>query len=108
MNISVYKFLKLKHNSEGLFFEKYAITRRSLAVLEFLIIQKYANKELTVSEIMAISKLGSPAAIFKSLKCLRESRLLIFLNKNNNLRSKYPTLTVEAVKFFDDISWDFS
>jgi hypothetical protein len=71
VNISLFKFLELKHNSEDLFMDKYSIYRRSLAVLEFLAIQKFANKELTVSQIMAISELGSPATIFKSLKSLR-------------------------------------
>lgn len=98
------KFLQYKHELDDAFIEKYAIDQRCLKFLEIIATSELNSMPMTITQLMHEHQFGSPATIHRSLKKLRNSNLLIFLHKETNYRTKYPSLINESKIYFESTS----
>ena len=99
-----FNFLFFKHHINDTFMEKYDIDEGCIQLLELIFIRQSNLTALSVTEIMKINQFGSPATIHRKLHKLLDANLLIFLIRGTNKRTKYPTLTPNAIDYFNFFS----
>jgi DNA-binding MarR family transcriptional regulator len=73
-------------------------------VLHEIALHYFNNKPMSVSDVMAMNLTVSPYTIHRKLKKLIEANLIEMSFIGSNRRSKYPTLTKSAIRYFDILS----
>jgi DNA-binding MarR family transcriptional regulator len=76
----------------------------SKLILDEIAICVAKEKPMTVSEIMGLKGLGSPATLHRKLTILLDAKLVQALFLANNRRTKYMTLTKEGEMHFNRLS----
>jgi hypothetical protein len=84
--------------------KKYDINESCIDLLELIYIRQFNITAMSVTEIMEINQCGSPATIHRKLSRLRDANLLIFLYRETDKRTKYPSLTKDAIEYFNNFS----
>ena len=72
-------------------------------VLEVIAIRALANTPLTITELMAMSEIASPATIHRKIDQLRELGMVDTVFEGNNRRTKYLVPTQAAHDYFDQV-----
>ncbi len=87
--------------------EKNGIEPRGYQILEFIADRKDRQEPCTVTELIELRKIGSPAIIHASFKKLiKDGFIRIELNQEDH-RVKYPQLTSKADKLFTELFKEF-
>ena len=73
-------------------------------ILEEIAIGVANDKLLTVSDVMALKHLGSPATLHRKLDVLLHANLVDATFSGTNRRTKYMALTVSGQAYFDRLS----
>ena len=73
-------------------------------ILEEIAIGVANDKLLTVSDVMALKHLGSPATLHRKLDVLLHANLVEATFSGTNRRTKYMALTVSGQAYFDRLS----
>ena len=76
----------------------------SKLILDEIAIGVAKEKPLTVSEVMGLKELGSPATLHRKLTILLEANLVHSVFMGNNRRTKYMALTLEGEMYFARLS----
>ena len=76
----------------------------SKLILDEIAIGVAKDKPMTVSEIMGLKDLGSPATLHRKLTILLDAKLVHALFLGNNRRTKYMALTKEGEMYFNRLS----
>ena len=72
-------------------------------LLDEIAIQHFKNTPLTVSDLMALKHIASPATIHRKLDMLRELGLINQIFQGDNRRTKYLVTTSVADDYFDTL-----
>ncbi len=99
-------YLRLKHLIHSLD-EKEELAELdlvSLRMLEILTLQHIENKPMTVTEVMALQTLGSPATLHRKLDGLRDAGYVESFSLPNDKRTKYLKPCAKAMKHFSALS----
>jgi hypothetical protein len=83
------RFVNLAHALEDEFVRTHFIDLRGLKLLETISIHHSQERSLKVTDLMTLTQFGSPAAIHKSLRLLRDSGLVLDFHKLKDRRAKY-------------------
>ena len=73
-------------------------------LLDEIAVNQNRNTPLTVSELMALSSIASPATIHRKLNLLIEEGLVEVQFEGKNRRTKYLVVTSKANKYFAQLS----
>jgi hypothetical protein len=73
-------------------------------LLDEIAISQNQNTPLTVSELMALDAIASPATIHRKLNLLLDADLVKIKFEGKNRRTKYLVLTPKANKYFTQLS----
>lgn len=92
MNPNYLEFLSLSQKIGDEFCRNYGLDQRSLSILAEVGVASELNQALTVSDVMKLSKYGSPSTIHKSLSLLKEVGLINHFFEGGNRRTKYLAL----------------
>jgi DNA-binding MarR family transcriptional regulator len=94
------RFLNVLHTlEEGDEFPALDLDARRL--LEEIAMQENAGHSMTVSEVMGLSGIASPATLHRKLDILLESGLIKHQFEGQNRRTKHVVCTPAALKYFD-------
>ena len=74
------------------------------ALLERIACQHALGNPLTITEAMALGEVASPATIHRKIDDLRVAGLVDTEFQGDNRRTKYPTPTPRARKYFDKVN----
>lgn len=68
-------------------------------LLEIIAARHYANHPITISEVMRLAVIASPASVHRKLDILREGGYITSLHKNKDRRTQYlkPSLKAEMI-----------
>jgi DNA-binding MarR family transcriptional regulator len=77
-----------------------------LQLLDLIVIAMHEKKELSVSNALALSEVGSPATIHKKLQILRDFDL-VSASFTTDKRTKVLKLTEKAQAYYDEIAKAF-
>lgn len=70
-------------------------------LLEELAMSSYEGKHLTVTDIMAMSHIASPATVHRKMDDLIMFDYIELVYKDRNRRTKYLKLTPKAIMYFE-------
>lgn len=73
-------------------------------LLDEIALNQNHNTPLTVSELMALSSIASPATIHRKLNVLLDEDLVEVQFEGKNRRTKYLVITPKANKYFTQLS----
>jgi DNA-binding MarR family transcriptional regulator len=73
-------------------------------LLDEIAVHQNRNAPLTVSELMALSSIASPATIHRKLNALIDEDLVEVQFEGKNRRTKYLVVTSKANKYFTQLS----
>jgi DNA-binding HxlR family transcriptional regulator len=76
----------------------------SKLILDEIAIGVAKEKPMTVSEIMGLKDLGSPATLHRKLNTLIDAHMVNAVFHGNNRRTKYMALTKEGESYFRRLS----
>jgi DNA-binding MarR family transcriptional regulator len=76
----------------------------SMRVLEILALRHLEDKSMTVTEVMAMHTLGSPATLHRKLDALRESGYVESFSQPHDKRTKYLKPCTKAMNHFRALS----
>ena len=76
----------------------------AIKFLELITINHSKDRQLTVSEAMALSYIGSPATMHRKIDLLRKQGWIDLIHKGEDRRTKYLQPTAKAHKYFDSLS----
>ena len=83
------KFANLTHALEDEFVRTHSIDQRGVKLLETISIHHSQEQSLKTTDLMTLAQFGSPAAIHRSLRLLRDSGLVLDFYKGIDSRAKY-------------------
>lgn len=95
-----FRFVNSKHVLEDELRHGHEIDKRGLQLLEVIALKYAENEPLMITEVMCFSKLGSPAAIHRSLRRLVDAGLIKVFFKGKNRRTKYLSVSDKATQHF--------
>lgn len=95
------EFLRLR-NEIGKTYLSSKLDIACLQLLDLIVIAMYEKKELSVSNALALSEVGSPATIHKKLQLLRDFDL-INASFTTDKRTKVLKLTDKAQTYYNEI-----
>jgi hypothetical protein len=81
-----------------------AIDATAMLLLNEIAVRNLEGKTITVTEVMTISTIASPATIHRKLDELREAGLIEQIFEGNNRRTKYLVPTKTANTYFDKMA----
>jgi len=73
-------------------------------LLDEIAVHENRNTPLTVSELMALDAIASPATIHRKLNALLEQELVEVQFEGNNRRTKYLVVSSKGNKYFSQLS----
>ena len=76
----------------------------SKLILEEIAIGVAKGEMLTVSDVMGLKHIGSPATLHRNLKLLTEAHMVGPVFEGNNRRTKYIALTQDGESYFRRLS----
>jgi DNA-binding MarR family transcriptional regulator len=82
----------------------YGLDEMALTVLHEIAIHNVDDMPMTVSKVMSMRLSACPSTIYRKLKELVEADLIEMRYIGSNRRSKYPSLTKSAIRYFDSLS----
>lgn len=97
------RFVNLAHALEDEFVRTHFIDLRGLKLLETISIHHSQERSLKVTDLMTLRQFGSPAAIHKSLRLLRDSGLVLDFYKGKDRRAKYFCLSEIANVYYSQL-----
>ena len=80
----------------------------SLALLETITLCWFEGKPLTISQVIGLSELGSPATLHKRLAKLRENDLVIAQSIEGDTRSKLIVPSEKSMAYFERLGYYFN
>ena len=101
------RFIKSIDANENEFLKVNGINRRGLKLLEVIAVKHEANESLMTTEIMALSKYGSPAAIHRALVRLRDAKLALVFHKGQDRRTKYLCVSDKTCEYYRQLGLAF-
>jgi DNA-binding MarR family transcriptional regulator len=78
-----------------------AMDLECLRLLEEVAVRQDEGKPLTVTEVMALSLIASPATLHRKLDTLLDMGLIAHQFEGDNRRTKYVVCTAAAMKYFE-------
>ena len=100
MNSTFLRFLQLKEVPTGHQVEA-EIDLTCQKLLEFLSVRHAQQKPLTVSEVMQLQQIASPATLHRKLSVLLEAGYVEFVFEGKNRRTKFVHPTAKSDRYFD-------
>jgi DNA-binding MarR family transcriptional regulator len=100
-----YEFLRLRNEIGKIHLSK-KLDMACLQLLDLIVIAMHDEKELSVSDALALHEVGSPATIHKKLQILRDFDL-VDASFTANKRTKVLKLTAKAQAYYDEIAKAF-
>jgi DNA-binding MarR family transcriptional regulator len=70
-------------------------------LLEEVAVRQHEGKPLTVTEVMALASIASPATMHRKLDTLLELGMIEHQFEGDNRRTKYVVCTGDAIKYFE-------
>lgn len=70
-------------------------------LLEEIAVRQNANHSMTVTDVMALSHIASPATLHRKLDTLMEAGLIVHHFRDDNRRTKYVACTPAAMTYFE-------
>jgi DNA-binding MarR family transcriptional regulator len=105
--ITLNDYLNFSSNRERLI-EKASLDARDFRLLEYLAKNSLQDEPCTITELINLKQIGSPAILHASLKkMIKNGFIHIELNQEDH-RIKYLRLTSKADKFFSGLLKEFS
>ena len=101
---SYLKFLELKQQIEEEFVLRYGLDARGLSLLAEVGRASFLKQPLTTSDLMKLSKCGSPATIHKCLRMLKEVGLVLDFHQGGNRRTKYLALNQVVENYYSQLN----
>ena len=86
---SYLRFVNVAHSLEDEFVLTNSIDQRGVKLLETISIHHSQEQSLKITDLMTLAQFGSPAAIHRSLRLLRDSGLVLDFYKGTDRRAKY-------------------
>ncbi len=83
------RFVNVVHALEDEFVRMNSIDTRGVKLLEVISIKHWQEQSLKTTDLMTLSQFGSPAAIHRSLRTLRDSGLVLDYFKGKDRRTKF-------------------
>ena len=96
-------FLQRFHPVNEDFCSENRIDERCIKLLEVIALNFEASKPLITTKVMQLSKFGSPAINYRSLRVLKEAGLVEIFYEGMDRRAKYVRATSKADAYFSDI-----
>ena len=100
---SYLKFLVFKQQIEDEFVLKHGLDARGLSLLAEVGRASWLNQPSTISDLMRLSKYGSPATIHRCLNMLREVGLVLDFHQGKNRRTKYLALNQVVENYYSQL-----
>ena len=97
-------FLALKQKIEDEFVLKHGLDTRHLWLLAEVGRAAYLNQPLMTSDLLKLSKYGSPATIHRGLRVLRDLGLVLNSHQRGNRRTKYLVLSQISRDYYSELS----
>jgi len=96
-------FVNVVHALEDEFVRTNSIDQRGVKLLETISIHHSKERSLKTTDLMALAQFGSPAAIHRSLRLLRDSGLVLDFYKGKDRRAKYLCLSKVANSYYSQL-----
>lgn len=97
------KFANVVHALEDEFVRTHSIDQRGVKLLETISIHHSQEQSLKTTDLMTLAQFGSPAAIHRSLRLLRDSGLVLDFYKGRDRRAKYLCSSEIANSYYSQI-----
>jgi DNA-binding transcriptional ArsR family regulator len=97
------RFIKSKHMLVDEFKRVHGVDKRELHLLEIIGLKNEEKESLMITEVMYVSQCGSPAAIHRSLRILKDAGLVEVLFEGKNRRSKYLAVSEKTSEYFSSL-----
>ncbi len=97
------KFVNLTHALEDEFVRTHSIDQRGVKLLEAISIHNAQERSMKITDLIILKQFGSPAAIHKSLRLLRDSGLVLDFYKGKDRRAKYFCLSEIANVYYSQL-----
>lgn len=105
--ISYLRLIEKLHGLEDEFIRRHLIDRRGVKLLEAIALKHADNQSLMTTDVMKLSEFGSPAAIHRSLRRLRDASLVLDFYRGKDRRAKYLCVSSKTHEYYSELGFVF-